>query len=78
MPREVYWVVSERTEDRYGSADTVEAAGQLARDLLRRGLADGPLSVESGGLVVRQFAVEDGGGVAELTGAEPQTAATQG
>ena len=74
MPRGTYWIVGEQTEDRYGPADTVEAAGRLVRDLLSRGLAHGPLSVESDVLVVRQYVVEEGG-VTETTGAETRAEA---
>ena len=64
MPR--FYVVSESTEDTFGSADNLPDAIRTAREAARQGRAGDLVSVlESGGQAVRQFVLLPDGTVAE-------------
>lgn len=78
MPDLRYWIVCEYTEDRPGVADTLDEAVRIVHELFGQGLADGSLSIEHRGHVVRQFVSDGDGEVIETTGAECQLAAANG
>jgi hypothetical protein len=61
MTRDAYYIVSETTEDRFDEADTLEEALRIARELVKEGQADGPVSVEHCGRVIRQFVLTPAG-----------------
>jgi hypothetical protein len=59
-------VVNESTEDTFASADSLQDAIRMAREVARQGQACDPVSIlESGGKAVRQFVLMPDGTVAE-------------
>ena len=64
MPQ--FYVVNESTEDTFESADNLQDAIRVAREVAKQGQAGDPVSIlESGGKAVRQFVLMPDGTVAE-------------
>ena len=61
-----FYVVNESTEDTLASADDLQDAIRVAREVASQGQAGDPVSIlESGGKAVRQFVLMPDGTVAE-------------
>jgi hypothetical protein len=68
MARGDYSVISEATEDRFGEAESLEEALRIARGVARESRAGDPVSIEHGGLVIRQLVLTPEGVVEEAVG----------
>jgi hypothetical protein len=67
-----FYVVNESTEDTLASADNLQDAIRVAREVASQGQAGDPVSiVESGGKAVRQFVLMPDGTVAEQAVTHP-------
>jgi hypothetical protein len=64
MRTDLYHVISDAGEDRFGEADALEQAVRLARSVLREGHA-GPVCIEHRGLVIRQLTLTPDGKIEE-------------
>lgn len=61
-----FYIVNESTEDTLESADNLQDAIRVAREVARQGQAGDPVSIlEVGGRAVRQFVLMPDGTVAE-------------
>jgi hypothetical protein len=65
MRTDLYHVLNETTEDRFGVTDSFEDAVRLARVAARESQADDPVAIEYRGKVIRQFVLLPGGKIAE-------------
>ena len=65
MRTDLYHVISETSEDRYGEAASFEEAVRIARSAAREGRAGEPVSIEYHGKVIRQMVLAPDGKVAE-------------
>ncbi|HEV3258875.1 MAG TPA: hypothetical protein VG013_18540 [Gemmataceae bacterium] len=65
MHKDDYYIISENSEDRLDSTDSLQDALRLARDLAREGQAGDAISIEHRGKVIRQLVRMPDGRVAE-------------
>ena len=65
MRTDLYHIISETSEDRFGETISLEEAVRLARSLVREGQTGDPVSIEHRGKVVRKLVLTPGGKVAE-------------
>jgi hypothetical protein len=64
MRTNLYHVISDATEDRFGEAESLEQALRIARSIVREGHT-GPVCIEHQGLVIRQLSLTPEGKVEE-------------
>jgi hypothetical protein len=64
MRTDLYHVISEASEDRFGEAESLEQAVRLALSVVREGHT-GPVCIEYHGLVIRQLTLTPDGKVEE-------------
>jgi hypothetical protein len=65
MRTDLYHIISETTEDRFGETDSFEDAVRIARAAACESQTGGPVAIEYRGKVIRQFMLLPGGKVAE-------------
>ena len=65
MRTNLYHIISETNEDRFGETDNFEEAIRIARSVAREGPAGDPVSIEHQGKVIRQLVLLPNGRVAE-------------
>jgi hypothetical protein len=65
MRTDLYHIISETSEDRFGETISLEEAVRLARSLARESQAGDPVSIEHRGKVIRKLVLTPGGIVAE-------------
>ena len=61
-----FYITSENTEDTFDSAENLEDAIRIAREVARSGQAGEPVSIEHKGKNIRQFVLMPNGEVTEL------------
>lgn len=66
MTSNAYHIVSETTEDRFDETDGLDEAVRIAREVVRDGRTDDPVSIEHNGRVIRQFVLTVRGIVVEI------------
>lgn len=64
MRTDLYHVISDATEDRFGEAESLEQAVRLAHSVVREGHV-GAVCIEHRGLVIRQLMLKPDGKVEE-------------
>ena len=67
MACEAYYITNETSEDRLDSADTLQEALAIARNLAREGSPNEPVCIEHRGKNVRQVVLTPEGDVREET-----------
>ena len=65
MRTDLYHIISETSEDRFGETTSLEEAVSIARSLAREGQAGEPVSIEHHGKVIMQLVLTPNGKVAE-------------
>jgi hypothetical protein len=65
MRTDLYHVISETTEDRFGETDSFEEAVRIARAVTRESQSGDPVAIEHRSKVIRQFVLLPGGKIAE-------------
>ena len=65
MRTDLYHIISETSEDRFGETISLEEAVRLARSLVREGQTGEPVSIEHRGKVIRTLVLTPSGKVAE-------------
>jgi hypothetical protein len=65
MRTDLYHIISETSEDRFGETTNLEEAVRIARSVAREGQAGEPISVEHHGKVIRQLVLMPNGDVKE-------------
>ena len=65
MRTELYHIISETSEDRFGETISLEEAVSVARSVAREGQAGDPVSIEHRGKIIRKLILMPGGKVAE-------------
>ena len=65
MTRDLYYIVSETTEDRFDETDSLDEAIRIARSLVKEGPSGEPVSIEHNGRVIRQLVLTPQGEVEE-------------
>ena len=65
MRTDLYHIISETTEDRFGETSSLEEAVSVARSLAREGQAGDPVSIEHFGKVIMQLVLTPNGKIAQ-------------
>jgi hypothetical protein len=60
-----FYITSENTEDRFDSAESLQDAIRIAREVAQKGQAGDPVCIEHEGKNIRQFVLLPNGRVAE-------------
>ena len=64
MRTDLFHIISETSEDRFGETTSLEEAVSVARSLAREGQAGDPVSIEHRGKVIRKLVLTPNGKVA--------------
>jgi hypothetical protein len=62
-----FYIVSENTEDRFDSTDSLDDAIRIAREVAQQGQAGDPVCIEHNGKNIKQFVLLPNGDVEEAT-----------
>ena len=65
LPTDLYHIISETSEDRFGETISLEEAISVARSVVREGAAGDPVSIEHRGKIIRKLVLTPTGRVAE-------------
>lgn len=65
MRTDLYHIISETSEDRFGETTSLEEPVSVARSLARKGRTGDPVSIEHRGKVILQMVLTPNGKVAE-------------